>query len=74
MPNAQSNLFTTPDVEDAPAKMSNAALLSDAYDAAAILGMGPDERLAVFAVAKLRRQLLGSVAELARRWDMDVSA
>jgi len=69
----QDSLFA-PCVEDAPAEMSDAALLADACDAAAILSMGPDEGLAAFSLMPLRRQLLDAVSELARRWGMDVSA
>jgi hypothetical protein len=59
---AQEALFA-PEIDTRP----ECELLSDAYDAAAILAMG-DEGIAGHTVDRLRRDLLAAVAELGRRW------
>jgi predicted transcriptional regulator len=70
MPNAQSNLFTTPDTEDAPAKMSDRDLLRDVSAAADILAMG-SEGIAVHTALRLRGELLAALEALRQRWHME---
>jgi hypothetical protein len=73
MPNAQSNLFTAPDVEDAPAKMNDRDLLRDVSAAADVLAMG-SEGIAVHTALRLRGELLAALESLRQRWHMtDVS-
>lgn len=72
MPNAQSNLFTAPDVEDAPAERSDRDLLRDVSAAADILAMGSDsEGIAAHTTLRLRSELVAALGALARRWDMN---
>lgn len=69
-----SDLFT-PDVSDAPARVSDREMLRDASAAADILAMGSDsEGIAVHTVLRLRGELVAALEALARRWHMDVSA
>lgn len=54
-------------------QLSDTELLSEAFDAAAVLAMGPADALSAFALLPLRRQLVDAARELARRWQTDVS-
>lgn len=65
-PAQQAHLFT-PDTADAATQASDRELLSDVYEAAAILGMG-DDGIGAHTAARLRGELLAAVRELARRW------
>lgn len=70
MTESQHNLFT-PDVEGAPAKVSDRDLLRDVSAAADVLAMGPDNGMAVHTALRLRGELLDALRELARFWHMD---
>ena len=64
---AQSDLFT-PDVDDTPTQASDRELLSDVYEAAAILSMGAETGIGSDTAAHLRRELLNALHELEGLW------
>lgn len=66
----QESLFASSVV--APlAEKNERELLSDAYDAVAVLSLGPDDGIGAHTAARLRDELLAAVLELARRWNLD---
>ena len=68
-PVQQADLFApAPDVDDTPTQASDRELLSDVYDAAAVLSMGAPDGIGSETTAHLRGELLSALHELEGLW------